>query len=215
MRLPSAVLAFSAALALVGPPPMAAAATAPAPTFAPADKQGFGTSHTTASKVWFTLEHGAMSEVYYPDLGTPAVRELSFVVSDGTSFAVRDTTSTTQRSELVPGKGLSYRQVDTDRGHRWRLTKTYVTDPARATVMVDVRFESLTGKPYSLYVFYDPSLRPRRPVEVWRKAGAASTALADLASWLSSAPSDVVRPRSSDPSTRPPRTATSSARTPC
>ena len=47
----------------------------------PANKNGFGTSHTTLSKVWFTLEGGRLSEVYYPRLDTPSVRNLDFVPS--------------------------------------------------------------------------------------------------------------------------------------
>src|SRR4051795_13128420 len=49
----------------------------------PANKTGFGTSPTTSSKVWYTLGDGKLTEVYYPDLGTPSVRDLQFVVSDG------------------------------------------------------------------------------------------------------------------------------------
>ena len=42
-------------------------------TWAPADKHGFGTAHQLASKAWFTLRQGSLSEVYYPDLSTPGV----------------------------------------------------------------------------------------------------------------------------------------------
>ena len=42
--------------------------------------------------MWFTLESGRLSDIYYPDLGTPAVRELKFVVSDGKTFAERERT---------------------------------------------------------------------------------------------------------------------------
>jgi hypothetical protein len=45
-------------------PTAQAAGTAPTPNWLPADKQGFGTSRTLASKVWFTLEGGELSEVY-------------------------------------------------------------------------------------------------------------------------------------------------------
>jgi glucoamylase len=38
-----------------------------------ADKDGFGTSKTTSSKVWYTLDDGELTEVYYPDIGTPCV----------------------------------------------------------------------------------------------------------------------------------------------
>jgi GH15 family glucan-1,4-alpha-glucosidase len=51
-----------------------------------------------------------------------------------------------------------YRQLNTARSGRWRITKTYVTDPARSAVLVDVTFESLTGRPYQLYVLCDPAL---------------------------------------------------------
>ena len=48
----------------------------------PANKTGFGTSYTTASNVWFTLQDGRLSEVYYPRIDTPSVRNLDFVVTD-------------------------------------------------------------------------------------------------------------------------------------
>jgi hypothetical protein len=54
----------------------------------PANKTGFGTSYTTASNVWFTLQNGRLSEVYYPRLDRPSVRNLDFIVTDGQSFAV-------------------------------------------------------------------------------------------------------------------------------
>jgi glucoamylase len=123
-----------------------------------ADKDGFGTSNTTASKVWYTLNNGELTEVYYPDIGTPSVRDLQFIISDGRTFAELETDATNHEVQLVDGRALVYRQVNTDKSGAYRLTKTYVTDPARSTVLVDVTFESLTGKPYQLYALYDPSL---------------------------------------------------------
>ncbi len=152
-----------AALAPVGPARGAAHGVAPGgpgakADWAPADKHGFGTSRTTASKVWFTLEGGELTEVYYPRLDTPSYRDLQFVVSDGRSFAQQERDSTIQQTMLVDPRSLTYRQVNTDTAHRWRLTKTYVTDTRGSTVLMNVRFQSLTGRPYRLYVLADPSL---------------------------------------------------------
>ena len=36
--------------------------------WASAGKQGIGTSTTLESKIWFTLQGGALTEVYYPDV---------------------------------------------------------------------------------------------------------------------------------------------------
>jgi glucoamylase len=38
------------------------------------DKGGFGSATWLASKIWFTLDDGELTEIYYPDLGTPSVR---------------------------------------------------------------------------------------------------------------------------------------------
>src|SRR5689334_1392870 len=84
----------------------------------PADKSGFGTAANTRSKVWHTLENGELTEVYYPDLGTPAVRDLQLIVSDGKTFAVRETDATTHRTQLLDRHSLTYRQINTDRQGR-------------------------------------------------------------------------------------------------
>jgi glucoamylase len=127
-------------------------------TWAPANKQGFGTSKTLESKVWYTLQDGGLSEVYYPDLGTPSVRDMQFVVSDGSTFAERESDSTARQAKLLDPKALVYQQVNTAKSGKWRITKTYVTDPDRSTLLLDVDFESLTGAPYRLYAVYNPRL---------------------------------------------------------
>src|SRR3954465_14644693 len=92
-----AVLAGAALLVGAGSP-AALAQAAPGrpgqtPTWAPANKDGYGTAKNTDSKVWYTLQNGTLSEVYYPDLGTPSVRDLQFAVTDGKSFTERESDS--------------------------------------------------------------------------------------------------------------------------
>ncbi|KWE45520.1 glucoamylase [Burkholderia ubonensis] len=123
----------------------------------PANKHGFGTSTTLESKVWFTLGSAGLDEIYYPRLDTPSVRDLRFVVSDGETFAERVTDHATHETTLIDADGLTYRQVDVDNAGRYRVTKTYVTDPARPVVLVDVTFESLDGRPYQVYALLNPA----------------------------------------------------------
>lgn len=128
-------------------------------TWTTGDKEGLGTSTTQQSKVWYTLTGGTMSEVYYPSGDTPNVRELQFAVTDGKTFTQGETDDTVTRAvSLIDPQSLTYRQTSTDKQGRWRLTKTYITDPARSTVLIDVQFETLSGGPYQLYTLYDPSL---------------------------------------------------------
>jgi glucan 1,4-alpha-glucosidase len=121
-------------------------------------KQGVGTSVTTASKVWYTLADGTLSEVYYPRVDVADSRALELVVTDGSTFTDRESEDTTHAVEMPSPTALAYRQVNTDKGRRYRITKTYITDPERATVLVDVRFESLDGGSYKVFAIFDPSL---------------------------------------------------------
>jgi len=126
-----------------------------AAVFTPADKQGFGTARDAASNVWFTLGGGRMTEVFYPDLGTPAVRDLQLVVTDGAGLVER-TQDVAVRTEQVDDDALTFRQVATGRG--WTAVSTYVTDPDRASVLVNVDLRSHTGRPLRAYVVHDPAL---------------------------------------------------------
>jgi glucan 1,4-alpha-glucosidase len=160
------VLGAAAALTLVSPLAPAVASVVADPPGAPGasatwrvgDKDGVGTSVSRGSKVWFTLAEGTLSETYFPAADTPNVRELQFAVADGTRSQLESDTTVRHAVTLADPTSLTYRQVSTDQAGRWRLTKTYVTDPQRSTLLVDVEFETLAGGPFSLYALYDPSL---------------------------------------------------------
>jgi glucoamylase len=80
--------------------------------------------------------------------------------------------------------------VSTARSGAWRLTKTYVTDPARAAVLVKVRFESLTGARYRVYVLGDPALSNTGDDDRGERRGPALVAWDDAnASALAARPS--------------------------
>jgi glucoamylase len=151
------------ALALAAAPAASARTQAPKPpgskpTWAKADKHGFGTSVNPTNWTWFTLRDREMTEVYYPDLGTPSIRDMEFAVSRPGPYMAVDRETVNGVGTVERLDGLNYRQTVTDRGNHWRLTKTYTTDPGRSVVLVDVQFESLTGQPYTLNVLLDPQL---------------------------------------------------------
>ena len=188
-------LGVTAAIALMAVPGAeAASGVAPGAPGARAlwtagNKDGFGTSTTLRSKAWFTLGGGELTEVYYPNLGTPAVRDLQFVVTDGKSWVERESEDTNHTLALTDPRSLSYQQVNTDPAGRFRITKTYTTDPTRPALLMRVHFESLTNEPLRLYVLYDPSLSGNGDDDSGSTVGAALvTSDAEAASALVAAP---------------------------
>src|SRR6476661_8280128 len=92
--------------------------------WATAAKNGFGTSATLSSKVWFTLANGVMTEVFYPTLDMPNVQllQLQVAIGDKVESEVDDTI---HRLELPNPNSLSFRQVNTARSGQYTITKTY------------------------------------------------------------------------------------------
>src|SRR5207302_8975613 len=108
------------------------------------NKQGVGTSNSLNSHVWFTLgSDGALNEVYYPTVDKANTRLLEFVVTDGKSWVERESEDTTHQIEIPDTEVLSFRQVNTSKSGRYRITKTYITDPERDTLLIQVRFQRL------------------------------------------------------------------------
>jgi Glucoamylase and related glycosyl hydrolases len=149
---------------VVAPATTGAAASGVAPgapgtpaTWAPGDHDGFGTARGTASKVWYTLRGGALSDVYYPRIDTPSIRDSQFVVT-GNGFTDREDRDARSKVELLDSRSLVYRLTTTAKSGKWRIVKTFVTDPARSTVVERVRFTSLTGARYQLFLLHDPAL---------------------------------------------------------
>jgi hypothetical protein len=47
-----------------------------------AAKDGVGTAHSFGGRVWFTIGRGILTEVYYPTIDRPQIRDLEFLFSD-------------------------------------------------------------------------------------------------------------------------------------
>lgn len=126
-----------------------------------AGKDAVGTSNTLDSKVWFTLRDGVMTEVYYPTVDVANTRVLQFVVvsADGKRVETEEE-DTTHRVEVVDPESLTFRQINAAKSGAYVITKTYVTDPERSSVLINVNFRWSTPgpRPWSVYVYYDQSL---------------------------------------------------------
>src|SRR5215213_9021260 len=129
---------------------MAQGSYAPWPTAA---KNGFGTSNTLTSKVWFTLADGVMTEVFYPTVDMPNVRSLQCLIITGktTENEVEDTV---HLLELPSPASLTFRQINRAKSGAYTITKTYITDPRRSSVLIRVDFT--TGTNAQLYINYVP-----------------------------------------------------------
>src|ERR1700687_704028 len=131
-----------------------------APRCAWSAKSGVGTALNQHSKVWFTLSHGILNEVYYPRVDQACTRDLGFIVTDGREFFSEEKRHCTfENLPFEPGVP-AFELTNTHTGGRYRIHQEILTDPYRNVVLQKVRFEPLQGtlSDYHLYALLSPHL---------------------------------------------------------
>ena len=120
-------------------------------------KDCLGSATSQASKVWFTVADGVLSDVYSPTSDNTNLSTLQYLVTDGRSFTDLQTRDMTYTVAPLDATGMSCRVVATADSGRYRLITDYLTDPARDSVVMHTVYEPLTlaARRYHLYVRYD------------------------------------------------------------
>jgi glucoamylase len=130
------------------------------PRWTSAAKSGIGTALNLHSRVWFTLSHGILNEVYFPRVDQACTRDLGLVITDGKSFFSEEKRHCTfQNTAIQPGVPV-YELVNTHLGGRYRILKEVFTDPYRNVVLQKIVFQPMAGKlaDYRLYALLAPHL---------------------------------------------------------
>jgi glucoamylase len=129
------------------------------PRWTSSAKSGVGTAVCSESRVWFTISHGILNEIYAPRLDTACVRDFGFIVTADGYFSEekRDTKSVI---EMVEDGVPAFRVSNTSRDGRYRISKTIFSDPLREVVLQQILFEPLIGNlsDYALHALVAPHL---------------------------------------------------------
>ncbi len=115
------------------------------PTWPASDKDLVGTALGPA-RLWFSLGHGIVNEVYHPRIDIPQIRDLGFIVADGAGFWVEVQRLGDYRLDL-PAPGIPLATV-LHRHPRFSLRLRICPDPNRDVLRLEVDLQG------------DPALRP-------------------------------------------------------
>src|ERR1700677_2916660 len=92
-------------------------------------KDGVGTAYGNSSKIWFTLFGGIATEVYFPTVDRPQMRDLQYVLTDGKTFLHEEKRDLHTKVERLPGHVLGFHIVNSDPEGRYSISKQIITDP--------------------------------------------------------------------------------------
>jgi len=112
-----------------------------APKWSHSNKDGVGTAYSADSRLWYTLWRGIVTEVYFPTLDRPQLRDLELLFTDGSSFFHEEKRDLTSRTERIGEHSLAYRVRSEEPEGRYRLRKTVLSDPHLPCLLSRVRVE--------------------------------------------------------------------------
>jgi glucoamylase len=113
------------------------------PRWTSSAKEGVGTAYHTSCRVWFTLSHGIVNEIYYPHVDQPNTRDFQFLISDGETFCHEEKRDLTHTIEYPERDCLFYRITNSEPNGRYRVIKQVFTDPHQSVLLVHTKVEVL------------------------------------------------------------------------
>jgi glucoamylase len=123
-------------------------------------KSGVGTSYNARSKVWYSISHGILNEIYYPQVDQACTRDLSLIVTDGKDFFSEEKRNTSHHIKHIARNVPGYHITNSCNAHHYRIEKEIITDPTRDTLLQRIQFfpTNKKRKDFKLFVILAPHL---------------------------------------------------------
>jgi len=130
------------------------------PKWTRGNKDGVGTAYSADSKIWFSIWRGTLTEVYYPTIDQPQLRDLEYLITDGKTFFHEEKRHLTSSISKLTNHSLGYAIVNSDPDGRYSIHKRVIADPHLPCVL---QYTSVQGdndilSDLGLYVLCAPHL---------------------------------------------------------
>ena len=105
-------------------------------------KTAVGTAYSTSSRVWYTLDQGGVTEIYYPTIDSPQIRDLQFLVSDGKTFFHDERRNFVGQIDCVSQSALGFIVSNQEKDGRYSIQKTILGDPHQSCLLLHTRLQA-------------------------------------------------------------------------
>jgi glucoamylase len=105
-------------------------------------KTAVGTAYSTSSRIWYTVDHGCVTEVYYPTIDSPQIRDLQFLVTDGETFFHDERRNFVGQIDCVSEAALGFEVTNCEREGRYTIHKTILGDPHQNCLLSNTRLDA-------------------------------------------------------------------------
>ncbi len=108
------------------------------PRWTSSQKDAVSTAYSASSRVWFTISHGTLNEIYYPTIDRPQTRDMELLFTDGETFLHEEKRDFTWEFHYINADAPAVRVIGREPENRYTVTKEFVADPHHSVVIMHV-----------------------------------------------------------------------------
>src|SRR6201996_5507818 len=112
-----------------------------APTWTSSKKDAVSTAYSASSRVWFTVSHGTLNEIYYPTIDRPQTRDMELLFTDGETFFHEEKRDLEYDFNYIDPEALAVRLTAYEPQGRYTVTKEFIAAPHHSVVLMRVKIE--------------------------------------------------------------------------
>jgi glucoamylase len=109
------------------------------PRWTSSQKDAVSTAYAASSRIWFTVSHGTLNEVYFPTIDRPQVRDMELLFTDGETFFHEEKRDLNYDFHYSDPEAPIVRVSAVDAEERYSVTKEFISDPHHPVVIINVK----------------------------------------------------------------------------
>ncbi len=113
------------------------------PRWTSSKKDAVATAYAASSRVWFTVSHGTLNEVYFPTIDRPQMRDMELLFTDEETFFHEEKRHFDYDFHYLDPDAPAVRVSATEPDRRYTVTKEFISDPHHPVVLMNVK---ITGE---------------------------------------------------------------------
>ena len=113
------------------------------PRWTSSKKDAVSTAYAASSRVWFTVSHGTLNEVYFPTIDRPQMRDMELLFTDEQTFFHEEKRDFDYDFNYADPAVPIVRVAASPLGGRYTVTKEFISDPHHPVVLMNVK---ITGE---------------------------------------------------------------------
>ncbi len=111
------------------------------PRWTSSAKDTVSTAYAASSRIWLTVSHGILNEIYCPTIDRPQIRDMQFLITDGETFFHEERRDLIHEFDYIDPDALAVCVRNRDPEGRYTIIRRMIADPHYPVALVHVRLE--------------------------------------------------------------------------